>query len=128
MSYSLLADMTLVLHAGYALFVVGGQLLILVGWAANWNWPRNLWFRILHLIAIGFVMLEAWVGVICPLTTLENLFRQKAGRELYENSFISDWVGRLLFYTAPEWVFILIYTAFFLLILVSWWGYRPVKR
>ena len=128
MSYSLLADMTLVLHAGYALFVVGGQLLILVGWAANWNWPRNLWFRILHLIAIGFVMLEAWVGVICPLTTLENLFRQKAGRELYENSFIGDWVGRLLFYTAPEWVFILIYTAFFLLILISWWGYPPVKR
>ena len=128
MLYSLLADITLVLHAGYALFVVGGQLLILVGWAVNWNWPRNFWFRILHLVAIGFVMLEAWAGVICPLTTLENLLRQKAGRALYENSFISDWVSRLLFYTAPEWVFILIYTAFFLLILISWWGYPPVRR
>jgi len=128
MSYSLLADLTLVLHAGYALFVVAGQMLILTGWVLDWNWPRNLWFRIAHLVAIGFVMLEAWAGIVCPLTTLENLFRQKAGEMLYENSFIGDWLGRLLFYSAPGWVFTLIYSAFFLLVVLTWLAYPPVKR
>ena len=128
MSYSLFADLILIVHTSYVLFVIGGQLLILAGWAANWNWPRNLWFRILHLIAIGFVVLEAWVGIVCPLTIIENLFRQKAGTAIYENSFIGEWLSRLLFYTAPDWVFVIIYTVFFLLVVFSWWRYPPVKR
>ena len=63
-----LADLTLVLHAAYVLFVIGGQLLILLGWGLEWMWTRRFLFRLLHLLAIGFVMLEAWLGVTCPLT------------------------------------------------------------
>jgi len=102
--------------------------LIFVGWAANWVWPRNLWFRGLHLLAIGFVMLEAWAGIVCPLTTLENHFREQAGMETYQSSFIADWLGRLLFYSAPAWVFTLIYSVFFMLVLASWLFYLPTKR
>ena len=32
---------------------------------------RHLWFRLAHLTAIAVVVLQAWFGVICPLTTLE---------------------------------------------------------
>ena len=128
MAYSLLADLTLVVHAGYVLFVVVGQILILAGWARNWKWPRNFWFRIVHLIAIGFVVLETWVDMVCPLTSLENLFRDKAGVATYEKSFIGEWIGRLLFYEAPAWIFTLIYTLFFLLVLTTLWLYPPSRK
>lgn len=128
MAYSLLADLILVVHAGYVLFIIGGQALILAGWAKNWQWPRNFLFRIMHLTAIGFVMLETWVGMVCPLTTLENLFRDKAGMATYEKSFIGEWVSRLLFYDAPFWVFTLIYTLFFLLVFTTLWLYPPNSK
>ena len=128
MAYSLLADLILFVHAGYVLFIIGGQILILVSWIKNWQWPRNFWFRIVHLTAIGFVMLETWVGLVCPLTTLENLFREKAGMATYEKSFIGEWVSRLLFYDAPVWVFTLVYTLFFLLVFFTLWLYPPHKK
>lgn len=128
MAYSLLADLILVVHAGYVLFIIGGQILILAGWTKNWQWPRNFWFRIVHLIAIGFVMLETWIGMTCPLTTLENLFRDKAGMAIYERSFIGEWINRLLFYDAPVWAFTLIYTLFFLLVFLTLWLYPPSRK
>ncbi len=128
MSYALVADLILIIHAGYVLFILGGQTLILAGWLRNWRWPRNFWFRMLHLAAITFVTLETWVGMICPLTALENLFREKSGQAVYERSFISEWVSRLLFYEAPVRVFTVTYTLFLLLVLFTLWAYPPNKR
>lgn len=123
-----LADLTLVIHAAYVLFVVGGQMAIVVGWGLGWLWTRHLAFRLLHLVAIGFVMLEAWLGVTCPLTVVENLLRAKAGAAAYEGSFIGHWLARLIFYSAPEWVFTFFYTAFAALVLVTWLVYPPRRK
>lgn len=123
-----LADLVLVIHVAFILFVVGGQILILAGWALGWSWPRHRWFRQLHLLAIGFVMLQAWVGVICPLTTLENFFRDAAGIATYENGFIRHWVRELVFYTAPAWVFTLVYTVFAGLVALTWLVYPPRRK
>lgn len=123
-----LADLTLAVHAAYVLFVIGGQLLILVGWICGWRWTRCLLFRLIHLIAIGFVMLEAWLGVTCPLTVLENILRMKSGSTMYERSFLSHWLERLIFYTAPEWVFTVIYTGFASLVVVTWLLYPPLRK
>lgn len=123
-----LADLVLALHVAFILFVVGGQILILAGWALGWSWPRHCWFRLLHLLAIGFVMLQAWIGVICPLTTLENFFRDAAGIATYENGFIRHWVRELVFYTAPGWVFTLVYTVFAGLVALTWLVYPPRRK
>jgi len=123
-----LADLTLVLHATYVLFVVGGQLLILLGWVLNWMWTRRFLFRLLHLVAIGFVMLEAWFGVTCPLTLLESKMRERAGSAVYHSSFIRYWLDRLIFYVAPEWIFTLIYTVFALLVILTWVFYPPRRN
>ncbi len=85
-------------------------------------------FRLLHLVAMGFVMLEAWFGVTCPLTVVENVLRAKAGAAAYDRSFISHWLERLVFYTAPEWVFTLIYTVFAMLVIVTWLAYPPRRK
>lgn len=93
--------------------------MILAGWAANWHWIRNRVFRSLHLLAILFVVFEVWLEVLCPLTTIENHFRQLAGIDGYNQSFIAYWLDRLIFYSAPEWVFMLVYTLFSLLVIVT---------
>lgn len=123
-----LADVTLAIHAAYVLFVLGGQVLILIGWLCGWRWTRYLWFRLIHLCSIAFVMLEAWLGATCPLTLGENFLRMKSGSTMYERSFLSHWLERLIFYTAPEWIFTVIYTGFAGLVVVTWLLYPPVKK
>ena len=126
--HELLADGTLALHTAFVLFVVGGQLLIFAGWLRGWRWTRCLIFRWAHLGAIGFVLLEAWFGVPCPLTILENYFRAQAGQAIYETSFIGYWLSRLLYYSAPRWVFTAAYTAFSLLVVLTFIFYPPRRR
>ena len=125
--HQLLADFVLVLHAAVVLFVLGGLLLILVGNAAHWNWVNSISFRAAHILAIAVVMLQAWVGVVCPLTTLESWLRVQGGLSGYTTSFVEHWVQRLLFYEAPTWVFTLSYSAFAAVVCFAWWRYPPTR-
>lgn len=110
--YRILADIVLVIHFTIVLFVIFGLVLTLLGGAMNWHWVRNFWFRLAHVIAIGMVVAQAWSGVVCPLTTLENHLREQGGEATYPGSFITYWIGELLFYDAPPWVFTSCYTLF----------------
>lgn len=123
-----LADFILLLHVAYVLFVVGGQLLILAGWGLGWSWTRHRLFRTLHLLAIGFVVIEAWLGISCPLTVAENVLRASAGGGVYATSFLGHWLGRVIFYTAPTWAFTAIYTVFALIVIISWLLYPPRRK
>ncbi len=76
----LLADFIVVFHAMYFSFVVFGLVLILLGIAFRWGWVRNFWFRALHLTTIGIVVLEALVGMTCPLTDWEQRLREDGRR------------------------------------------------
>ena len=125
MPYQLLADIVLVLHFAVVLFVVGGLMAVLVGNWLGWRWVNNLWFRLAHLAAIGYVVVQSWFGITCPLTTLESWLREQAGLPSYSESFIEHWVQDLLFYQAPFWIFALVYTVFGALVLLSWWFYPP---
>lgn len=125
MPYQLLADIVLVLHFAVVVFVVGGLMAVLVGNWLGWRWVNNLWFRLAHLAAIGYVVVQSWFGITCPLTTLESWLREQAGLPSYSESFIEHWVQGLLFYQAPFWVFALVYTVFGALVLLSWWFYPP---
>lgn len=123
--YVLLADSLLVLHVAFVAYVVLGLLMIYLGHFLNWAWVRNLWFRVTHLIAIGIVVVQSWLGVICPLTTWEMALRSQAGGASYEGSFIQHWLHAILYFSAPEWVFILSYSVFGGLVLLSWFIIRP---
>jgi hypothetical protein len=126
--YRLLADAVLVLHVAIVLFVVGGLLLVLVGSACGWRWVNRLWFRIAHLGAIAFVVVESWLGITCPLTTLESWLRARAGVAPHDEDFIAHWLRYLLFYEAPSWVFAVAYTVFGLLVAAVWWLHPPSRR
>jgi hypothetical protein len=128
LTWQLLADLVLVLHAGIVVFVVAGLLLIALGNWRRWDWVNALWFRVAHLAAIGTVALQAWFGIICPLTTLEMWLRSRAAQDTYAGSFVEYWVQRLLYFDLPPWVFVLAYSVFGLLVLAAWWYFPPRKR
>lgn len=126
-AYRYLADAVLLVHALFVAFVVVGQGLILAGLALGWRWVRDFRFRVAHLVAIGIVVAQAWVGVLCPLTLIENQLRRMAGQRPYQNSFIQHWLHQLIFYEAEGWVFTVIYTLFGLVVALTWWFGRPLR-
>ena len=92
---------------------------------AGWRRINGLPFRLLHVLAIVWIALQAWLGQICPLTTLEDWLRREAGATGYAGSFVQHWLTRLLFYDAPAWVFIAGYSAFALVVVLLWWRFPP---
>lgn len=126
--YQLLADAVLALHFALVAFVVGGLVLILVGNLRGWRWVNGRGFRLAHIVAIGVVVAQAWLGADCPLTTLEMWLRAQAGLDTYRESFIAHWLQRLIYHEAPPWVFTWVYTLFGLLVALAWWLFPPGKR
>ena len=128
MSPALLADALLVVHAAVVVFVVGGQLMVLVGGPLGWGWVRSPLFRVAHLLVLLVVIVQSWLGQRCPLTDWEMALRREAGQSAYGESFVAHWVGSLLFYEAPPWAFTLAYTVFGVLVLASWYWLPPRRR
>jgi hypothetical protein len=128
MPYLLAADAVLFLHVLFVVFVVVGLVMILLGSLLSWAWVRNWWFRVTHLAAIGVVVLQSWLGAICPLTKIEMLLRSKAGDATYAGSFVSHWLEAILYYRAPAWVFAACYTAFAAIVVLSWVWVPPHRR
>ncbi len=123
--YLLAADALLLSHAAFVLFIVVGLVCIIMGKFRAWSWVRNPWFRAVHLAGIVFVMLQSWLGKSCPLTVWETALRVKAGARVYDGSFIAHWLESMLYYSAPAWVFVVLYTLFAIAVLASWVWVRP---
>lgn len=123
--YLIASDALLVAHALFVLFIVLGLLLILAGRLCSWSWVRNPWFRLAHLGGIGIVVLQSWLGEICPLTRWEMMLRSGAGESGYSGTFIGHWLETLLYYRFPEWIFTFAYTAFATAVLAAWFWVPP---
>jgi len=126
--YQILADAVLIVHVAIVVFVVGGLVLVLVGNWRDWPWANTWWFRLAHLAAIAVVVAQAWLGVLCPLTTLENWLRTRARETVYDASFIEYWLERILYYSAPAWVFTAGYSLFGLAVAAAWWYFPPRQK
>lgn len=87
MIYRLLADVTVLLHLCFILFVVLGGFLA-------WRWRWVAW---LHIPSAVWGALIEFAGWICPLTPLENRFRRLAGEAGYEGGFIEHYVTSLIY-------------------------------
>ena len=90
MLYGLLADLALLIHLFFVVFVVGGGLLVL-------KWPRIAWLHIPAATWGAFIELTGW---ICPLTPLENWLLMQSGEPAYEGDFIAHYVLPLVYPTA----------------------------
>lgn len=120
LAYRLGADAVALLHLAYALTIVLGQLLIVIGIPLRWAWIRNLKFRIIHVLMILIVVVESWFGITCPLTSLEKYFREQAGQTSYEGDFIANSIHKLLFFEFTPATFTWIYSCFGALVIGTW--------
>ena len=87
MNYRLAADLILLVHLAFVLFVLLGGLLVL-------RWARLLW---IHLAAVLWGVLTEFAGIICPLTPLEVMLRQLGGEAGYEGDFINRYLIAILY-------------------------------
>jgi hypothetical protein len=115
--FRIVADIVVAVHAMFVGFVAFGMVAIVIGLLFRWRWARNFWFRVGHLAAIGFVVVQSLAGVECPLTTWERELREQGGQATYPGDFIPHWLHELIFFDAPGWVFTFAYTTFGLAVL-----------
>jgi hypothetical protein len=87
MSAGRLADVVVVIHFAFVVFVVFGGLL------AIWR-PKLI---VAHVPAALYGLVVVTVGVTCPLTTIERDLRERAGEERFEESFIERYVEGVLY-------------------------------
>jgi hypothetical protein len=118
------ADLVLVLHAAFVLFVVGGLAAIWIGAVAGWRWVTHPGFRGLHLAAIAFVAVQSVLGQACPLTLWEDALRGSHAT----TGFIQRWVGALLYWEGPAWAFTALYLGFGALVAWTWFRVPPRWR
>ncbi len=87
MTYRLLADLIVLLHLAFVLFVVLGGLLVLARpWLAWLHLPAAVWG--------GWIETSGW---ICPLTPVENRLRHAAGEAGYSGGFIEHYILPMLY-------------------------------
>jgi hypothetical protein len=79
---SVLADLLVVLHLAFVVFVIAGGLLVL-------RWPKVAW---VHLPAAAWGAIVEVTGWICPLTPVENWLRQRAGLDVYTGDFVARYI------------------------------------
>lgn len=125
-----LADLVLVVHAAFVVFVVIGLASIWIGHAMDrWPWVDRPAFRLAHAAAIALVVAESWLGLECPLTTLERSLRRVAGEPAWPaaDGFVASWLSGLLYFDAPSRAFTLVYSLFGLCVLYTLWRF-PMRR
>lgn len=122
------ADLVLVLHGLIVAFNVGALPVIWLGYFRKWHFVRQPFFRIAHLVLVGFVTAEAALGLICPLTLLENRLRQGPDSgSVYQESFIGHWLGRLLYWDISPAALAMMYVVFFALVVWAFILVRPAR-
>lgn len=118
MVYRLVADLILITHFCFVLFVVFGGLLVL----------RRRKFALLHIPAVIWGILIEFFWWTCPLTTLENRLRELGGASGYDGGFIDYYVSLVLYSPLSANIR---FTLGFLLVgfnlFVYWYAFRRVK-
>ena len=87
MGYRLAAELTLIFHLLFILFVLFGGLLAL---------RKNFWIW-LHIPTVLWGLWVEWAGWLCPLTPLENYFRRGASSPEYTESFIEHYLVSMIY-------------------------------
>jgi hypothetical protein len=118
MLYKILADLVVLIHFTWILFVLWGFILTVCNSVSIYVLRRakdssraffDRWiFRTIHLAGIVYVTILTVLGKYCPLTILENKFRQQYNPELtYPGSFVVHYIERIVYPDANFLLFVI---------------------
>jgi len=86
--YRALTEVTIIVHLAFIAFVVTGGIVA----------RRRRWLTIVHLAALSWaVYAELSPGIVCPLTTVENLFAVRAGITSYRGDFVAHYLVPVIY-------------------------------
>jgi hypothetical protein len=114
--YALAADAVMLFHFLFIAFALLGSLPLL-------KWPKLIW---LHIPALCWGIYIELSGNICPLTPLENHYRELAGESTYYGGFIAHYIGPIIYpdgltRAAQVWIFVV-------LVVVNAAGYGFIRK
>jgi hypothetical protein len=87
MSARIAADLIVLVHFAFVVFVVAGGALLIRHLAVAW----------LHLPALAWGAYAELSATVCPLTPIENALRARAGVGGYRGGFVEHYVMPLLY-------------------------------
>jgi hypothetical protein len=121
----ILAEAILAAHLAIILFNVFGLIAVPLGALLGWRFVRVRWWRVMHLVLLGTVALQAVVGRACILTLWQAAL---ADGTASPTPLIMAWVNRLIYWPLPIWVFAALYLIVFGYALVLLWLVPPARR
>jgi Protein of Unknown function (DUF2784) len=107
--YRVLAEVTMVVHFAFVVYVVVGGFLA-------WRWPRTI---VAHLLAATWGLVISVFSLACPLTPVEDRFRRMAGEQGLSSGFIDTYIEGVLY---PERLVEEVRVAAAVVVLISWIG------
>lgn len=117
MAYRYMADVVMIVHFGFIVFVAVGAIMA-------WRWRKLIWA---HLFSVAWGIGIVLVGFECPLTPVERYLRRRGGEEGYDEGwgFVDAYIEGVIY---PEE-----YTAHFralaaALITIGWIGWFAKHR
>ena len=101
-----LAETILAAHIAIILFNVFGLIAVPLGAIRGWRFVRVRWWRVLHLVLLAAVAVQAVAGRACILTFWQAALAGRAGSP---PPLIMGWVNRVIYWPLPIWVFAALY-------------------
>src|SRR5271168_3551317 len=121
----ILAESILAAHIAIILFNVFGLIAVPLGAIRGWRFVRIRWWRVLHLVLLAAVAVQAVVGRACILTLWQAALA--GGTAAHPTPLIMGWVNRVIYWPLPIWVFAALYLLVFGYTLALLWLVPPAR-
>ena len=114
-------EIVLFFHFFIFLFITVSFFLIPFGYFQKWEWVKNKYYRLTHLVLMGIILIETILGFMCPLTILENFLRNNI--EVDNN--LTQIIHQIMYWNLPNYQFIILYILSFSYLIFLWFFFKP---
>jgi hypothetical protein len=119
------ADAILAAHVAIILFNLFGLVAVPLGAVCGWEFVRIRWWRMAHIGLLAAVAAQALLGRACILTLWQAAL---SGNVEDGAPLIARWVGQVIYWRLPIWVFAMLYAAVFGYALALFWLVPPRRK
>lgn len=114
--------LVLAVHLAVIVFNVAGLILIPLGARRGWRFVRRRDLRLLHLLSLTVLALQAVLGRACFLTILQSRLEGRVGRT---PPLLAHWIDRVIYWPLPLAFFTALYVAVWIYVLALWYFVPP---